>query len=113
MKKILIILSVITITGCINKKQITTQEFIKKLEEKEYTTQSIKEELNEYDYIKEATLAQKQNIQIEFYELTDENYAQKFYDNKKNKLLDSCENKNKYPQYKRARKGNYRICFKE
>lgn len=74
-----------TITGCGNKKAINSEEFINKVESMGYKTMDATDQMSQYDYIEKVTLAinEDETYQIEFYELSDSNYATSFFNNNK------------------------------
>ena len=93
---IICFLSMILSTGCFNKTAITAQEFKITLEGKEYTvinlTNEVEDKIYDYNYIKEAYIAKKDNYQIEFYEIIDEDYAKAFFDKNKRIFEQTKEN---------------------
>ncbi len=74
-----------TITGCLNKKAITYNEFKNKMESMNYIVQDVKDQFYNYDYINQAYIAiNKENTyQIEFYELSNNNYSTSFFNKNK------------------------------
>lgn len=67
------------------KESITAPEFVNNMQSRRYITQDVKSQFEEYDYIKEAYVASARDYsyQLEFYELSDENYATMFYSTNK------------------------------
>ena len=93
MKKIFIILllTLIFIAGCDNKKAITKKEFKSKIEESNFTVINSINQFQGYDYIKTAYLAYDEyNNQIEFYSFDDYMSATSFYEVNK-KMIQSEE----------------------
>ena len=70
------------LTGCGNKKAITTNDFINVTESNGYKIIDAKDQFD-YDYIKEATIAVKDEYKMEFYVLDSKNSAIKMFDNNK------------------------------
>lgn len=64
------LLIVFALTGCGNKKSITTDDFKSMAQNHSYTTTDVISQYASYDYIKEATVARSSNDwQVEFYVL--------------------------------------------
>ena len=102
MRKLIIILVLLLLVGC-SKKSLTTKEFKKIMRDNNYYVVSVKKQFSEYDYIEEALLARKDNINIEYYLMSDVENTDAFYDyNKdvieayKTKYDTDKESKNKY-----------------
>ena len=72
----------IFLTGCVNKKAVTTNEFINVVKSNGYEVKDVKDQFN-YDYIKEATLAINDDYQIEFYVLDNASNAKKMFESNK------------------------------
>ncbi len=74
-----------TLTGCGNKTSITSADFKSKMESKGYTVQDATSQMSEYDYINQVYIAisSDSTYQIEFYELSDSDYASSFFNNNK------------------------------
>lgn len=91
----IVVITIISITGAIiggiiiltnqTKKAITLEEFEAKVKEKGYMVISAKDQFEDYEYIETAKLAVSNDYshKIEFYELTNENYASNFFENNK------------------------------
>ena len=67
------------------KTPISAERFTSSMTQKGYVVQSSKQQFAAYDYIKKSYIAAPQDLsyKIEFYELTDEEYANAFYENNK------------------------------
>lgn len=80
-----------TLTGCGNKTSITSDDFKNKMESNGYTVQDATNQMASYDYIKKVYIAisNDSTYQIEFYELSDSDYATSFFNNNKSIFEDS------------------------
>lgn len=80
-----------TLTGCGNKTAITSDDFKSKMESSGYTVQEATNQMSDYDYIKQVYIAisSDSTYQIEFYELSDNDYASSFFNNNKKTFEDS------------------------
>lgn len=80
-----------TLTGCGNKIAITSDDFKSKMESSGYTVQEATNQMSDYDYIKQVYIAisSDSTYQIEFYELSDNDYASSFFNNNKKTFEDS------------------------
>lgn len=80
-----------TLTGCGNKTSITSDDFKNKMESNGYTVQDATSQMASYDYIKKVYIAisNDSTYQIEFYELSDSDYATSFFNNNKSIFEDS------------------------
>lgn len=85
------------ITGCINKKSISSNEFKNIMKEKGYSIYDATSQFSDYDYVLKAYLALKSDHQIEFYELSDNDNAKSFY--KRNKSIFEDSKEDIYSQY--------------
>ena len=63
------------VTGCGNKKAITTSDFKSKAEKAGYQTADVYNQYKEFGYVKEATVATKDGYQVEFYVLDNKSNA--------------------------------------
>ena len=79
MKKLIILFLLLFTIGC-SKKSINTSEFKSIVRDNGYYVISIKDQFKEYNYITEALLARKDNVNIEFYVMIDDENAKAFYD---------------------------------
>ena len=85
MKKRNIILGVVSfmmlflLTGCGSKTVISTETFKSTAESHGYKVTDVSAQYAQYEYVKEATVAQQEGFQIEFYKLDDENNAQNMF----------------------------------
>ena len=91
MKKILLfiicIISIFTLTGCVKKKVINTEEFKQAAEKKGYTVHNVKFQYVTYDSIKDATAIMKDNdFQIVFLVFGKTEDAKKMFNNKKDAI---------------------------
>lgn len=86
-KKVFLGITLVTIifltTGCFKKKVITTEEFKNKAENSGYITINVKNQYMNDLRIKEATVAQKEDYQVEFYVLDDNSNAKIIFSNTK------------------------------
>lgn len=80
-----------TLTGCGNKTAITSDDFKSKMESSGYTVQEATNQMSDYDYIKQVytAISSDSTYQIEFYELSDNDYASSFFNNNKKTFEDS------------------------
>ena len=80
-----------TLTGCGNNTAITSDDFKSKMESSGYTVQEATNQMSDYDYIKQVYIAisSDSTYQIEFYELSDNDYASSFFNNNKKTFEDS------------------------
>jgi len=80
-----------TLTGCGDKVALTPEEFKNKMEFKEFSIQDATSQMSDYDYIEQVYLAisKDSSYQIEFYELSDNDYAMAFFNNNKEIFEDS------------------------
>ncbi len=77
------------LTGCGEKKVISTGDFETAALQRSYIVQDATDYFEAYDYIKTATIAapQDKSFQLEFYELNDSAVAKSFYDSNKNNFI--------------------------
>lgn len=94
---ILCFFMIFLITGCINKKSISSNEFKNIMKEKGYSIYDATSQFSDYDYVLKAYLALKSDHQIEFYELSDIDNAKSFY--KRNKSIFEDSKEDIYSQY--------------
>lgn len=75
----------LTVIGCGNETAITSKEFQTKMEAKGFTVINAKSQFSKYSYVKQAYIAinKKANYQIEFYQLSTNDYAKSFFNNNK------------------------------
>ncbi len=80
-----------TLTGCVKKTAITSDEFKNKMESSDYIVQEATNQMSDYDYIKKVYIAinKDSTYQIEFYELSNKDYASNFFNNNKKTFEDS------------------------
>ena len=73
------------LTGCGNKTALTSEDFKSKMEGNSFVVQDATSQMASYDYITQVYLAidDSYKYQIEFYELSDADYASSFYNNNK------------------------------
>ena len=102
---VLIILSVIVITGCGNKKAIDSDKFKKIMTDMDFQVVDAKYLFSEYDQVKEVYVAleKDRNYQIEFYVLDTDDSATDFYNTNKTIFEDS---KGSTSSYKTVNLGN-------
>jgi hypothetical protein len=67
------------------KTPISAEQFANAMNQKGYVVQSSKQQFAAYDYIKSSYIAAPQDLsyKVEFYEITNEEYANAFYENNK------------------------------
>lgn len=133
-KKIIIAIAIILviflaigigITKMVNttKQAITANEFVSNMQAKGwYITQDVKSQFEEYEYIKEAYIAATEDYsyKLEFYELSDENYATMFYNTNKsifeaykdNSSVETNFNGKNYSKYTLNTNGQYMLLSK-
>ena len=130
MKKSVIIIVVIAVTliaviGVVfinlNKEKIsiTASDFKNSMEQKGYAITDANSQFSQYDYVKQVYIASSNDysFQIEFYELSDENYAMNFYNNNKSKFETSKGNASaetsaslkNYSKYTLSSNGKYMV----
>lgn len=82
---IIAILGVVFVNLNKEKTSITASSFKNFMEQKGYIVSDANSQFSEYDYVKQVYVATNGNYsyKIEFYELSDENYAMSFYNNNK------------------------------
>ena len=85
---VLCVMSLFLVTGCGSKTAITSDTFKSKVEEMGYTVTDAKSQFESYDYIKEAYVAVDANnsYSVEFYVLSDADYASSFFETNKSKF---------------------------
>lgn len=89
LKKILLVavvfISVLLLTGCGNKEPITANDFYNRMKGENFVLTDATSQFSNYNYIKKAYVAQSPDLkyQIEFYEISDEENAKKFFNNNK------------------------------
>lgn len=85
---VILVATMFTIFAIVGKQKtpITAEEFKTKLESKGYITADATYQYSEYDYIKQVYIAANNDYsyQIEFYELSNVDYAMNFYNTNKN-----------------------------
>lgn len=84
---IVAVIGVIAITKLAKEKNaITAEEFKTKMENKDYVVLNAIAQFEGFDYVKQVYIASPSDYtyQIEFYEFTENEYAQSFYNNSKN-----------------------------
>lgn len=116
---VLCALLILTITGCKDKKLITADEFKKNMESNNYIVQEATDQFSKYDYVEKVyiALSSDSSYQIEFYQLSDDNYATKFYINNKTIFEKSKASKNletsvsiaNYSKYTLQTNGKYKV----
>ena len=79
MKKLIIVFLLLFTIGC-TKKSINTNKFKSIVRENGYYVVSAKNQFIEYSYIKTALIARKDDVNIEFYIMSDNDNAKAFYD---------------------------------
>lgn len=91
MMGVLCFIVLFTITGCGNKTAITSDDFKSRMESSGYTVQDATSQMSEYDYIDQVYIAisSDSTYQIEFYELSDSDYASSFFNNNKSTFENS------------------------
>jgi len=106
----------IILTGCGNKKLITTSEFISVSKNLNYLITDVTSQYAQYGYIKDGTIAQSTDgWQVEFYVLEDESYAinmfntnrTTFESNKGNSSTESSASMGNYSSYTLTSNGYY------
>lgn len=112
-------IAVLTVTGCKDKKSITADEFKNTMESNDYIVQEATDQFSEYDYVKKVyiALSSDSSYQIEFYQLSDEDYATSFYNNNKSIFEKSKSSKNSetsvsmsnYSKYTLQTNGKYKV----
>ena len=88
-KKLLLVLvlcvSVLSLTGCGNKKEITVNGFNRMMEERNFAIYDVKEQFSSYSNVTDASVAKNDNYQIEYLAFTDDEGAKtSFIVNKNN-----------------------------
>lgn len=106
-----------TVTGCLDKKAITTEQFKKIAEKNNLIVTDVKNQFADFDYVYEATVAvSPEGYQIEFYVLSDVTNAQGMYTKNKNRFESedtsskkSVVNLNNYTKYTQQTKESYKV----
>lgn len=116
---IICFIAVLTVTGCKDKKSITADEFKNTMESNDYTVQEATDQFSEYDYVEKVYIAliSDSSYQIEFYQLSDDDYATSFYNNNKSIFEESKSSKNSetsvsmanYSKYTLETNGKYKV----
>ncbi len=93
----MLIIFLLFVTGCRNKKALTQEQFRKIMKKKNYEIVDVTKNYQQAGYVVTALLAQnkKKTYQIEFYILKNEEQAKNFYDNNKTIFTSSKEEKAK------------------
>ena len=82
---LVLFMSIFVVTGCKERKPITTQEFQKQMENKGYSIYDASSQFSNYDFVKEVYIAKGDNYQIEFFVFeNDERAKNAFEENKEN-----------------------------
>ncbi len=113
------VISLFSITGCKSKTALKSSEFVNKIEEMGYTAKDATDQMSQYDYIEKVILAinKDETYQIEFYELSDNDYASGFFDNNKKIFEDSKDTTStstsvnivNYEKYTLSTDGKYKV----
>lgn len=120
---IAILAIIVAVIACIfknlNKEKIpmTTESFKTTMEEKGFDIQNAKDQFAEYDYVKQVYIALNGDYQIEFYELSDVDYAVGFFNNNKsifeqskgNTSANTNVNLKNYSKYTQSSNGKYKV----
>ena len=120
---IAILAIIVAVIACIfknlNKEKIpmTTESFKTTMEEKGFDIQNAKDQFEEYDYVKQVYIALNGDYQIEFYELSDVDYAVGFFNNNKsifeqskgNTSANTNVNLKNYSKYTQSSNGKYKV----
>lgn len=120
---VIAVIIVVLLTGCvigglflkniINKEKdpITVEEFKSTMQNKGYTIIDAKNQFANYDYIQNAYIAMSgdKQYQIEFYKISDENYANNFYENNKSKFESSESSSNSTTNIKMKNYAKYTL----
>lgn len=113
------IIGVVILVMSVNKEKtsITAETFKSIMENKGYTILDAKYQFAEYDFVQKVYLAMKENYQIEFYEMQDNQNAVDFYNNNVNiaeqsKATSSANtqvNGKNYNKYTLSSNGKYKV----
>lgn len=116
---LVIVFSILLLTGCGEKPSITTETFVNTMTSSGYNVVDKKDERLEYDYITtvEVAVSQDYTHQIEFYVLSTEDYAKGFYTNNKTLFQaaknassqDAEESKSNYSKYALNTGDSYKV----
>ena len=89
------IISILLLTGCFTKKEITTEKFKEIAEKRNYQIADVIDQYSSSSSIKEATVArnQEKDFQIEFYVLDSEENATNMFNNNEAIFRDDESNK--------------------
>ena len=114
-----IILGVVFINLNTEKTSITASNFKNLMQQKGYTVSDANSQFSDYDYIQQVYIAadSNYNYQIEFYELSDDSYATRFYNNNKsifesskgNASAETSVDLKNYSKYTLSSNGNYMV----
>lgn len=99
-KGVVICLLVFCVAGCGNAKSITADDFKEKMEDKKYSVTDATYQFAGADYIEKAYIALKSDssYQIEFYQISNEEYAVSFYNNNKSIFENSKSSTSTYTE---------------
>ena len=116
---ILVILGVIFINLNKEKTSITASSFYTTMSQKGYSVQDATSQISDYDYVQQVYIAVSNDYsyQIEFYELSDDSYATRFYNNNKsifesskgNASAETSVSLKNYSKYTLASSGKYSV----
>ncbi len=116
---IIAILGVIFVNLNKEKTSITASSFKNSMEQKGYIVSDANSQISEYDYIKQVYVAvdSDYSYKIEFYELSDENYAMNFYNTNKsifesskgNASAETSAGLKNYSKYTLSSNGKYMV----
>ena len=78
---------IILLSACsLKRDSIDEDQFISIMTNEGFNVVNIKEQYIEYGYFEEVYVAKNNNYQIDFYELEDDSYAKKLYNNNKQNM---------------------------
>ncbi len=104
-KYLILLFLLLILTGCVNKKALSGDEFSNIMKKNNY---KVNVSLPEESYIDKVLLASRNNINLEFYIMNNSSNANTFYKNnkqmlvqqKKGKYKDNSKTKNNFESYK-------------
>lgn len=91
---LVLLLGIFALTGCVNKKPLTSDEFYSKMKEKHFTLTDATNQFEGQDYMEKVFVAQNPSstYQIEFLQTTTEQDAIEVYANNKNNFEEALGN---------------------
>lgn len=115
-KVLILIVLTILLTACgVKKEALDEDEFIIIMKKEGFNIVNVENQFEQYGYFEDAYIAidPNSNYQIEFYELEDDNYAKRFYENNKQKFESQKSGKNVSSYKELINTGKYTLTTEE